>query len=120
MNYAIISERRVGLSKLFDHLRVNFCVKCREDTHFIGLNIYFSNIYPRFGGDPSRSFAIIDYGLSVIFPEHSVSHFITISTYLAVNAIPLTTARYFDKSPGDLYTDEPCNRLAIQYDLLGI
>ena len=36
------------------------------------------------------------------------------------NAIPLTTARYFDKSPGDLYTDEPCNRLAIQYDLLGI
>ena len=74
--------------------------------------------YTRFRGDPSRSFATIDYGLPVIFLEHSVSHFI--STYLAVNAIPLTTARYFDKSPGDLYKDEPCNRLAIQYDLLGI
>ena len=63
-------------------------VSHHKDLHFNGLNVYFSKTHPWFGGDPSSRFAIIDYGLPVIFPEHWVSHFITISTYLAVKRMP--------------------------------
>ena len=105
--YGIIGGRLVALSKIVQSFTGEFLYKIlhREDTHFIELNVYFSNIYPCLEEIPSSSY------VDLFYPNKEVSDFMLLELSILLTDLSQNTCYPFGLRLCVAVSEKPVIRL---------